>query len=239
MCSLTSFFFFNDTATTEIYTLSLHDALPIYPPAHGAVFLPDRRRLGLEPLPDARAPPGVRRPRRDPRQAVERPPQFHAGGPRGPEQPHQLVHPAEEAVARRRPQVPRPRDEAQRRRDPDERRAAQLERADRVRHSFPTLQVALDLRLGQCALVDDPHGAGGRPSDSLHAHGPEPNAECGVRNAECQWRVEARVTPALKFRTPHSAFRTLRVGFWPWDTKLSCSRSKMASLSSPSTAPIS
>src|SRR5262249_61821794 len=27
--SLLSFFFFNDTATTEIYTLSLHDALPI------------------------------------------------------------------------------------------------------------------------------------------------------------------------------------------------------------------
>src|SRR5712671_2680539 len=26
-------FFFNDTATTEIYTLSLHDALPIFPPA--------------------------------------------------------------------------------------------------------------------------------------------------------------------------------------------------------------
>src|SRR2546430_5952512 len=26
---LVSFFFFNDTATTEIYTLSLHDALPI------------------------------------------------------------------------------------------------------------------------------------------------------------------------------------------------------------------
>src|SRR5258705_9804124 len=26
------FFFFNDTATTEIYTLSLHDALPIYSP---------------------------------------------------------------------------------------------------------------------------------------------------------------------------------------------------------------
>src|SRR3712207_9481299 len=25
------FFFFNDTATTEIYTLSLHDALPISP----------------------------------------------------------------------------------------------------------------------------------------------------------------------------------------------------------------
>src|SRR5256885_3600438 len=28
-----SFFFFNDTATTEIYTLSLHDALPIWPAA--------------------------------------------------------------------------------------------------------------------------------------------------------------------------------------------------------------
>src|SRR3712207_8484360 len=33
-------FFFNDTATTEIYTLSLHDALPIY----GAVRLRRRRR---------------------------------------------------------------------------------------------------------------------------------------------------------------------------------------------------
>src|SRR6266536_6171115 len=28
-CSRLCFFFFNDTATTEIYTLSLHDALPI------------------------------------------------------------------------------------------------------------------------------------------------------------------------------------------------------------------
>src|SRR2546425_5256783 len=34
--SSTFFFFFNDTATTEIYTLSLHDALPISPgPARG------------------------------------------------------------------------------------------------------------------------------------------------------------------------------------------------------------
>src|SRR5687767_15809959 len=30
MSSQFSFFFFNDTATTEIYTLSLHDALPIW-----------------------------------------------------------------------------------------------------------------------------------------------------------------------------------------------------------------
>ena len=30
LTSLSSTFFFNDTATTDIYTLSLHDALPIY-----------------------------------------------------------------------------------------------------------------------------------------------------------------------------------------------------------------
>src|SRR2546427_4730405 len=30
MCLMFAFFFFNDTATTEIYTLSLHDALPIF-----------------------------------------------------------------------------------------------------------------------------------------------------------------------------------------------------------------
>src|SRR5260370_17491753 len=35
------FFFFNDTATTEIYTLSLHDALPICP---GRPRAPGRRR---------------------------------------------------------------------------------------------------------------------------------------------------------------------------------------------------
>src|SRR2546429_3966347 len=28
--TISFFFFFNDTATTEIYTLSLHDALPIF-----------------------------------------------------------------------------------------------------------------------------------------------------------------------------------------------------------------
>src|SRR5206468_8226106 len=37
--SSSSLFFFNDTATTEIYTLSLHDALPIWP-------LPPRSRDG-------------------------------------------------------------------------------------------------------------------------------------------------------------------------------------------------
>src|SRR2546422_10438003 len=38
------FFFFNDTATTEIYTLSLHDALPIS-------RLPDDVHVQLEVLP--------------------------------------------------------------------------------------------------------------------------------------------------------------------------------------------
>src|SRR3989441_7015489 len=39
------FFFFNDTATTEIYTLSLHDALPICRrPAHDRRRRPEVRR---------------------------------------------------------------------------------------------------------------------------------------------------------------------------------------------------
>src|SRR6266511_2961682 len=37
------FFFFNDTATTEIYTLSLHDALPIS--GEALDLSPDRDRL--------------------------------------------------------------------------------------------------------------------------------------------------------------------------------------------------
>src|SRR3989337_371899 len=38
------FFFFNDTATTEIYALSLHDALPISPASHRPRQPPLRRR---------------------------------------------------------------------------------------------------------------------------------------------------------------------------------------------------
>src|SRR6185436_8610199 len=41
------FFFFNDTATTEIYTLSLHDALPIFGLEEGLGRLQLRRRLDL------------------------------------------------------------------------------------------------------------------------------------------------------------------------------------------------
>src|SRR5471030_2916730 len=35
------FFFFNDTATTDIYTLSLHDALPIYVHDVPVIFIVD------------------------------------------------------------------------------------------------------------------------------------------------------------------------------------------------------
>src|SRR3712207_9034232 len=40
---LRCFFFFNDTATTEIYTLSLHDALPIFAPPAFLCCLHDTR----------------------------------------------------------------------------------------------------------------------------------------------------------------------------------------------------
>src|SRR5256885_9239736 len=49
MCTppLSLFFFFNDTATTEIYTLSLHDALPIWVREPGGVSVArDRRGSG-------------------------------------------------------------------------------------------------------------------------------------------------------------------------------------------------
>src|SRR3989454_12654800 len=45
-CSYFFFFFFNDTATTEIYTLSLHDALPISEGLKGLVEA--LRRIGVE-----------------------------------------------------------------------------------------------------------------------------------------------------------------------------------------------
>src|SRR5256885_11989913 len=51
------FFFFNDTATTEIYTLSLHDALPICddpgradPEERGNDRVPGVRVRGVEPF---------------------------------------------------------------------------------------------------------------------------------------------------------------------------------------------
>src|SRR5258708_17397644 len=52
-----SLFFFNDTATTEIYTLSLHDALPISE-RHTRRPGPDRPPIALRP--PQRAGPATR-----------------------------------------------------------------------------------------------------------------------------------------------------------------------------------
>src|SRR2546427_1701234 len=74
-CSLPifSFFFFNDTATTEIYTLSLHDALPIC-----AEF--------------PQGPPGTRRPGQFLPRWGCRPPHAHVAGanPRSEEHTSEL-----------------------------------------------------------------------------------------------------------------------------------------------------
>src|SRR5256885_4862940 len=53
------FFFFNDTATTEIYTLSLHDALPISGASGGRATRPSTSRRSAR-----RRPPPARRSRR-------------------------------------------------------------------------------------------------------------------------------------------------------------------------------
>src|SRR3990170_3984666 len=90
-------FFFNDTATTEIYTLSLHDALPIWDglpesrPLPSPQRVPERRVRPSHPAgrPEGnQAPgPGVSRPRRPPgtRVAADHPAERRpaaAGGPR-------------------------------------------------------------------------------------------------------------------------------------------------------------
>src|SRR3712207_9219066 len=66
-CNYICFFFFNDTATTEIYTLSLHDALPICARALRAPGPRDGRAAPATGDRDAdrrrdrrRAPPGRR-----------------------------------------------------------------------------------------------------------------------------------------------------------------------------------
>src|SRR3712207_7294406 len=68
------FFFFNDTATTEIYTLSLHDALPICPGAAGAVRRRDRPGRGRRDrggLPEGRHLDGADGDRGDRRRSEE------------------------------------------------------------------------------------------------------------------------------------------------------------------------
>src|SRR3712207_7887188 len=62
--SICLFFFFNDTATTEIYTLSLHDALPIWRKEEGGRSIPRQFSLLRPPsslllLPLPPLPPAV------------------------------------------------------------------------------------------------------------------------------------------------------------------------------------
>src|SRR2546429_5498291 len=59
--SLALFFFFNDTATTEIYTLSLHDALPISASRRDAAADVEPGRAARDRLP-GRLAAGARQP---------------------------------------------------------------------------------------------------------------------------------------------------------------------------------
>src|SRR5712675_758000 len=78
------FFFFNDTATTEIYTLSLHDALPIFNAA-------GRRARSRLPAPHAQLALWLRHVS-DECRAVE-PAEFHRlAGPLGRRPPHVRHH---------------------------------------------------------------------------------------------------------------------------------------------------
>src|SRR3712207_7793979 len=78
-CCLIFVFFFNDTATTEIYTLSLHDALPIS--GAGGTGGPARHQRA-----DQRGHPG----RVDARPALEQPGHRPGGPPRSEEHTSEL-----------------------------------------------------------------------------------------------------------------------------------------------------
>src|SRR3712207_8590833 len=72
MCRRITFtFFFNDTATTEIYTLSLHDALPILSTRSGVRVSPIiESRSGMAVIPSPALSCGYRRSCSAPRAAI-------------------------------------------------------------------------------------------------------------------------------------------------------------------------
>src|SRR3712207_8409153 len=72
-------FFFNDTATTEIYTLSLHDALPILLMAPGATGRAQAVHLTTHAASPCPGGPGRPRHGRRRRRPAQRP--RHAAGP--------------------------------------------------------------------------------------------------------------------------------------------------------------
>src|SRR3972149_11245790 len=83
------FFFFNDTATPEIYTLSLHDALPISPRGAAGSWQGDRgvpgggSRGGVSGFPPVHGPRPLLRPHGDRRSPAR-------GGP-APPRPHGIL----------------------------------------------------------------------------------------------------------------------------------------------------
>src|SRR2546430_9297347 len=66
------FFFFNDTATTEIYTLSLHDALPISPHLRCRRRQSDCRTKHEQAIPTHQCQPGTGVPHQNQRESRER-----------------------------------------------------------------------------------------------------------------------------------------------------------------------
>src|SRR6266702_7802819 len=97
------FFFFNDTATTEIYTLSLHDALPIsaQPLSDPPVPLPDRRARQRQPDHRDRIGP--------PRQHADRQQHMRPAAPRAPRPPRPQPPPDLPSTAHHpQPRVPPP-----------------------------------------------------------------------------------------------------------------------------------
>src|SRR5260370_19075594 len=57
--SMSVFFFFNDTATTEIYTLSLHDALPILQVCYAIHIVSRGSSRAVTPEGDSSGRPGA------------------------------------------------------------------------------------------------------------------------------------------------------------------------------------
>src|SRR6266700_2739619 len=86
------FFFFNDPATTEIYTLSLHDALPISPRPRNAPSAPDAPSTQRQPWhpPSGPGAPSTRHRRPQPQSGQEK---RNARRPRRHRLPRQRPHP--------------------------------------------------------------------------------------------------------------------------------------------------
>ena len=122
---------------------------------HGAVLFPDRRRFGTEPFPQVTSL--ARRLLGDPQHARERPTQVHRGRAGGAQQRRHVLCTRDEVGARRGALVARGSDEAHRGRNADQRRAAHLQLADRIRDRLRTLEIPCQLGIRKRTLIDDAH----------------------------------------------------------------------------------